>query len=195
MPTGYTSIIAEKETTFPEFALGCARAFGALMSFREEPMDAPIPDKLPISDYYTKRIAETEKELEKLKAMTSEKMANNAKAEYDKELANYERRVQERTELKNKYLDMLSQVENWQPPTSEHQGLKEFMIQQLTESIRWDCSLEYLHPPKLMTKEDWYNKQYSILSKDLIYNKDHEQQEINRVKTCENWIKALKESL
>jgi hypothetical protein len=45
MPTGYTAPIADG-MTFEQFALGCARAFGALVTMRDEPSDAPIPERL-----------------------------------------------------------------------------------------------------------------------------------------------------
>lgn len=53
MPTGYTYPVCEgKITEFPDFALSCARAFGALISMREEPMDAPLPDEIAASTNY-----------------------------------------------------------------------------------------------------------------------------------------------
>jgi len=44
MPTGYTAEIyeGEKEVTFEKFALTCARAFGACITIRDEPMSASI---------------------------------------------------------------------------------------------------------------------------------------------------------
>ena len=44
MPTGYTAGILEGET-FEQYALQCAKAFGALVMMRDEPSDAPIPDQ------------------------------------------------------------------------------------------------------------------------------------------------------
>jgi len=39
MPTGYTAKLCEGEQSFGEFALGCARAFGACVMQREDSMD------------------------------------------------------------------------------------------------------------------------------------------------------------
>ena len=45
MPTGYTADIQDgKITTLREYALSCARAFGALIMMRDDPHDAPIAD-------------------------------------------------------------------------------------------------------------------------------------------------------
>ena len=43
MATGYTYPVVEgKITEFSEFALGCARAFGAFMHMRDDNSDAPL---------------------------------------------------------------------------------------------------------------------------------------------------------
>lgn len=45
MPTGYTSIIDDNENvTFKEYALRCARGFGALMHLRDESLDKEITE-------------------------------------------------------------------------------------------------------------------------------------------------------
>jgi hypothetical protein len=62
MPTGFTADICKgAEVSFEDFAMTCARAFGALYSMRDEPMDAPIPETFVASGYHAD-------ELEKAKA-------------------------------------------------------------------------------------------------------------------------------
>lgn len=47
MPTGYTDKIYRGEPqTFPEFAARSARAFGALISMRDEPLGDELPKKI-----------------------------------------------------------------------------------------------------------------------------------------------------
>lgn len=70
MPTAYTSFVADNENfTFPEFAMLCAREFGALASMRDEPLDAPVPERFEPDDFYRKQY-------------------EAAKAEYDDFIAN-----------------------------------------------------------------------------------------------------------
>lgn len=46
MPTGYTAAVEDGTITeFDDFAWQCARAFGALIMMRDDPMSAPIPQK------------------------------------------------------------------------------------------------------------------------------------------------------
>lgn len=58
MPTGYTHKIKDG-MTFKEYALRCARNFGALMDMRDDPMDAPIPIFTP-SGYHEEKLIEGE---------------------------------------------------------------------------------------------------------------------------------------
>ena len=88
MPTGYTEDIYNgKDVTFKDFALKCARAFGACVHQRDD--DANDPPKLrePNTGYYEER-------LKKAKAFKKP-----TKAEYDlyisKEKADLEKRIEE----------------------------------------------------------------------------------------------------
>lgn len=46
MPTGYTADLMEKGMEFKPFVLQCARAFGALITMRDDSLDAPSPKSL-----------------------------------------------------------------------------------------------------------------------------------------------------
>ena len=56
MPTGYTAKLMEQGQTFPEFIMSCARAFGALIMMRDDPANAPIPEKFEPSDYHVRAL-------------------------------------------------------------------------------------------------------------------------------------------
>lgn len=61
MPTGYTHGVQDGTVTeFRDFALICARAFGATILMRDDPMDAPIPDEFQSSTYHLDRLKELE---------------------------------------------------------------------------------------------------------------------------------------
>lgn len=82
MPTGYTADLYDgKDVSFEGFALNCARAFGALVSLRDEP-DAEIPDEFKVDEYYVKKFEEAKEELEKAESMTDEEFAEDAKQFY-----------------------------------------------------------------------------------------------------------------
>src|SRR5687768_6886698 len=72
MPTGYTHPVVDgKITEFNDFALSCARAFGALITMRDDAMDAPIPEEFkPETNYHDDRIAADTKRMGEIQAMT-----------------------------------------------------------------------------------------------------------------------------
>jgi hypothetical protein len=72
MPTGYTAKLVESGQTFEEFVLTCARAFGALIELRDEPLDAPIPETLEPHSYYAEAVVEAKKRLTNLLDMPEE---------------------------------------------------------------------------------------------------------------------------
>lgn len=70
MPTGYTNRIQNGEITeFKDFALACARAFGALISMRDDALDAPMPAEiLPDTKYHDDHIAAATLEIDDSRA-------------------------------------------------------------------------------------------------------------------------------
>ena len=65
--TGITHGIEDRTYKGPkDFLKMCLRSFGVLVSMRDEPMSAPIPTELKVSDYYSDELKESQEELEKL---------------------------------------------------------------------------------------------------------------------------------
>ena len=192
MPSGYTSDIYNgKEVAFKDFALGCARAFGACVMQRDDPADVK-PKIMPEESYHTE-------ELKKLK-----KFKKPTKAQFDsyvkETIADYKKSIKEKNELKKRYSDILEKVNNWQPPTKEHEGLKKFMIEQLTDSRSFDCGGldHYEHELKVisaMTYEDYVAKKLAEHSRSIEYHKEYEAKDLNNIKQRNKWIKDLYDSL
>ena len=87
MPTGYTLDLYDvKDITFEEFALRCARAFGALISMRDEPIDAPIPERFEPSDYHLKELEKAKKRLKEVKKWNEETAEQEAVRAYQEAL-------------------------------------------------------------------------------------------------------------
>ncbi|MBO6267553.1 MAG: hypothetical protein J6N19_00245, partial [Clostridium sp.] len=75
MPTGYTCFIEDgKITTAKGFLLLCARAFGACIEMRDEPLSEPIPEKFNGDDTYRLWLEDAKTELSKLKAMSQDEV-------------------------------------------------------------------------------------------------------------------------
>lgn len=197
MPTGYTADVQDgKITTLREFALACSRAFGALIIMRDNPMDAPIPRQLvPDTRYYDERLAEARKVLDEVPTLSADECEARAKAEFDAAMASHMKYETNRAIARQRYKEMLSRVEHWSVP-EEIDGLKKFMIEQLNESIRFDCSEDYKPaPPKRLTGERWREQALEKASRDWAYQSVEREKEIERTKGRNQWLDSLWRSL
>ena len=194
MPTGYTAPIKDG-ITFEQFALGCARAFGALVLMRDEPSDAPIPDRFEPSDYHTKAIAEARAELARLDAMSLGDAAIAAENEHLAAIERYRTRLADKRELRRKYEAMLAKVEAWEPPTPEHVEYKNFMRSQIAESIDWDCCEKYDTEPKATMPREWLAEKIAAVRKNIEYHQGEHAKEVARTESRNVWLKALRDSL
>lgn len=193
MPTGYTDCIS-KGVDFQTFALGCARAFGALITMRDDPQDAPIPDRFEPTDYHAKALAEARKRQTELEGMSPSLCEMAANGAYRSALETRQKYMAEKAELRRKYEAMLAFAQAWTPPTAEHQGLKDFMVEQLTTSIDFDCKV-YGGPPVLQTGEEWRAAEFGKAKWDVEYHSKHHLEEIERANGRTEWVRKLRESL
>ena len=197
MPTGYTSKIADG-IEFEEFILSCAKAFGACISMRDEPSDVPISDEFVADSYYSDHLEEANKHLSKLNKMSKSECEVRAKSDYEEELALLNEGLKKGVELKAKYEAMLAKVEKWEPPTEDHNGLKEFMAKQITDSIEWDCGDYYEDAiAKLVPLNggEWRGKGIDKCLEDISYYSKKKNEEDERVADRNMWVRKLRESI
>lgn len=197
MPSGYTCRIAEGKMSFEEFALDCARAFGALVSMRDEPSDAKIPDKFVPDSYHADRAKDYRRELNRVRDMTDAKAEVEAGKEYHERCVAHTKAIDKARDLHSKYSAMVASVLAWQPPTPEHQGLKDFMLEQLASSIEFDCNTDYYvrNKPKPLSGSEWRAIQIDNLEPSLAYDLKAEEQERLRCHERTAWVRALRDSL
>ena len=194
MPTGYTAAIKDG-ITFQQYAMTCARAFGALIEMRDDPMDAPIPDEFKSSDYHSKALATAKDKLASLKVLTKEAARIEADREFQESLNSYNRRLREKADLRSKYQSMLAEVEAWQAPTPDHAAYKAFMAEQITQSIEWDCSTKYDTPPECKSTDGWLSIAIAEAERSIAYHTDEHAKEVARAASRSAWVQALKKSL
>ena len=195
MPTGYTGDI-EKGITFPAFAMSCARAFGALITMRDEPSDAKIPDEFKPAPYYANAVKEAEAKLARLREMTVREAAEEQAKERAKLRVQAAREKKRQTKLLNRYNAMLAKVVQWEPPTEEHIGLKNFMAEQIRESIKFDCDYFTTMLQHLDVEPSQYCLQHIKKAEDsLAYAKKSAEEEVERCQSRSEWVRALRRSL
>ena len=141
MPTGYTHDI-ENGQTFEDYALRCARAFGACTLQRDESA-SEMPKLREESSYYAEKLPEALAELGYLQSLDNKQKEEFGTEERDKAIADIQESLEKKSALESKYRDMLNKVSAWTPPTKDHVGLKEFMTKQIVDSINFDCNTTY----------------------------------------------------
>ncbi len=194
MPTGFTARIDET-TTFAQFALLCARNFGATITMRDDSFDAIIPEVFEPSDYHTRALSVARSRLTEVNAMTVADAEVEAARNYDRERSAHAKSAAERKANRAKYDRMLAKVEDWTPPTPDHRGMKSFMLDQLRETIRFDCSDAYYTPPTLFSGEEWIASERASAERDVKYHADEHAAEVARCETRTKWVRDLRDSL
>lgn len=207
MPTGYTAKLYEgEEQSFNEFVLECSRAFGAMISLRDDP-HAEIPAELEVDPFYFTQVEKAQKELEQLRNASDAELLVQAKSEREYTLSSqYENAV--RTEAARQgYTDMLAKVQAWVPPTDEHVNIKAFMVEQLESSLRSDCrnepvDLEELRALATRPVEDsdidiekFRSEELKYAERRLAYATKNLADQRKNVADKNRWIKALRDSL
>lgn len=196
MPTGYTAILMDRGQTFQEFIMGCARAFGALIEMRDSPNDAPIPDTFEPSDYHAKKLIESREALAKLKAMTEAERGVFGQAEKAAAVQRLERWLEKDREQNARLEDMALQVQAWSPPTGDHQGLKDFMLRQISISKN---NIDYIHD-RLATATERPATAYHVAAVSeaacsIKYHAEEYTKECERANSRMEWVRQLKASI
>jgi hypothetical protein len=193
MPTGYTAPIHDGENiTFKQFALRCARAFGAAIHQRDDSLEMKIQERT-VDSYYFNRVDTTAEDLARLRSRTDEEW-QEAFEEEVRSIREYNEKIKDKGRaLEARYRDMIAKAENWTPPTDAHVGLKEFMLEQLNSSLNFDI-MKYEQP--VPTDVDSY-KNRKIEGALSAYNHALKSLEMQKKSVAESnkWIRALKESL
>lgn len=200
MATGYTQPLKDgQDLTFAQFVLRCSRAMGAAIAQRDESIEVEIR-LLTVQDYYRDRVAAARAAVEAAHLRTAEEWLALQDAEIDQATAYREKYLADVAATAERYMSMLRAVRNWQPPTEAHEGLKKFMIEQLTESLKFDCgwpSGDRWAPevPVHVGAAEYEAQVLARLTKDLNYASEALAKEHERVRSQNEWVTALRDSL
>lgn len=203
MPTGYTAYIEDGDiTTGKEFLKLCTRAMGIAIDLKEEPLSAPTPTNFEPNTYYKHKYEKALKDLEKVSKMSFEEAKFQMKKDYEDRINGYKNFVERETTKNEKYAKVKREVEEWIPPTSEHQGLKDFALSQINMCM---TELEYIDNYLEKTKEkfddsdeavqNYINDITSCCKDDVDRTYKMWQAELERVRSKNEWMRQFLESL
>jgi vacuolar-type H+-ATPase subunit I/STV1 len=204
MPTGYTAGIIDGEiNTFNEFAIGCIRAFGATIHMRDEPNNKPYEPRVP-SSYHKNRIIALKKERELINNTSDEELIFQAKNAIYGDITKYKKHIEETKQKKTKLDNILDKAYKFNPPTEEHVGFKDFMIQQLKDTIKQDGDTLYyedaLNTAELSLKSIFDAKQIrkdklTSIAENLEYCKTAYNKEVTGCHDSNKWVDDLFQAL
>lgn len=194
MPTGYTATLMAKGQDFRSFVLTCARGMGACVMQRDDPMDQP-PAKQKPSDYHSKAITEASAKLAKLKSMTPEQQRAYGEDLRAKAIASARQGHIEAQEQQARLDRMAAQVKAWSPPTDDHQGLKDFMLEQIQVSSSGDWAAKYVKEKEDKSPEAYFVDALSSAARDIKYHAAEHAKEMERTEGRNEWIEQLYKSL
>lgn len=192
MPTGYTYKIEDGTiTTLPEFAILCARAFGATIMMRDEPLDTPIPETFEPSDYSVRALTRAKADLLAAETMTLEEAQADADLAYARRMEEWRESTAKRVATNARYAAVRTQVEAWTPPTPDHEGLKTFMLEQIDVSVS-----DYVEPePTKRPGMEWRAGLIADAQRSIEYHSKGDTEERERAAMRSKWVRDLRESL
>lgn len=203
MPTGYTAGILDGEIkTFQEFAKLCARAFGATIHMRDDSMNEEFKPRTP-SEYHINALAEARKAISSANLISNQELIADEESKLLKEKEHTLTSIEKIKENYTRLVAFLNGAEAWEPPTQDHTGVKEFMIQQIKETIRFDGSTKY-HDERLAEIEDKLKNLNAIniragriakANEDIAYHTKEHNAELERCAKSNKWIEDYFNSL
>ena len=152
MPTGYTAYIKDGDiTTGKDFLKLCLRNFGVAINMRDEPLSKPVPTRFQPDPYYKKNYEKTVEVRNKYRQMTFEEAKKKLIEKHKKDIESTKKSLDKYIAEDERYMKIRDEIEKWIPPTSEHENVKKFALNQIDISLNTDI-------------REYYNKE---LSKDL----------------------------
>ncbi len=192
MPTGYTWMLAERDdVTFEEFVWRCARGMGALIMMRDDPADAPIPERFEPSAYHVTALEEAKAILYDLERINPAEAEAKANASYGAARLAWEEAIAENEKQAARFRSMEATVAGWVPPTKDHHGLKTFMLEQLGHD-----TAPFLRPaPLRLSGKDWLVAQLENARRDIAYHERERAEEVARTESRNRWLADLRVSV
>lgn len=204
MPTGYTAgIIDGKITTFEQFATQCSRAFGATIHMRDNPLDSPYEPRTP-SEYYVNSLQSQREKLEETKTMTDEAIVQDFENLLNDSLKYHERELEKTKVNLGRLNSIMESAKSWVPPTEDHEGVRDYMIDQLEITIKADGDPSYHVNKIVQAKKEleegidpkvYREEKIKEIEDRISYYGAEVQKELERCKQSNDWMDKFLESI
>ena len=81
------------------------------------------------------------------------------------------------------------------PPSKDHDDYAKFIVDQLVQSIEWDCSTSHLSVPIKYSGEEYRKVQMGSLEHSIDYYTKMADEEVARVASRNVWLKKLRKAI
>ena len=200
MSTGYTHRVIEGEIdNLEDFAKLCMRAFGAVIHMREDSLDVEYYPPTQ-STYYKDALKRKMVELEKMKNQKDEQIVQDMLNELNEREEQIKEGIDKTKKIAEKLTKLIAEVIMWDPPTEDHQELKQFMLDQLHSTLDMDGNPEYYEnelrevQEKKKIKPDPKKIRESTIkaiNRDIKYYEQQQREDIKRCNDRTEWIEQL----
>lgn len=198
MPTSLTQPIHDNPNfTFEQFAWLCSRSLMPCILLRDTDLRIPTPEDIEkaIGAGEVARceasLREAEDELRVLESRSEADWEADCAAHHERRVKEHEQAVARQAVVRERFTSMLQQAEAWQPPTPEHEGLKQQMIKQCQAELK-DQSLER---PQLSDAAKYREFALTNALNRKRWRTEDVQKARARVEFKSAWFKALQESI
>lgn len=200
MPTGYTAPVLDGTHDFQHFLWNASRAIGYMFHLREESGFgiAYRSDRRTYDTGNDSMVSYRQGEIDRARAnldkyASLEAFVEFRKQRYEEQLRHYEEDMVRFKAESKRLNDMRKKVQAWDPPTPEHAGLKDFMLQQLRVSEPYKPSRPEKPDPKRMAGD--HAAAIDRWMEDIRRNEDGLEKEKTRYDCCDTWIDQLHASV
>lgn len=194
MPTGYTQLLVDNpDMPLNKWALHCARAFGACITMRDDDPTLPTPKKFkPDLSYHKKGLRKAHATIRKLEKMTEKQREVYNKKKQEEYKKHFTEQLKEAEETQKAFDNMKVQVEAWNP-SSEYDGLKKFMLEQIKVSDTYTSY--YIDNLNKADTTDYWKDNLESAKRSIQYHTEGIAKEIETVKKRNEWLAGLCNSL
>lgn len=202
MPTSYTAYIKDGDiTTGKDFLKLCLRNFGIAIDMRDEPLSKPVPTQFEPNPYYKKNYEKTVETRNKYRQMTFEEARKELIEKHKKDIESARKSLDEFIAEDERYMKIRDEIEKWIPPTSKHENVKKFALNQIDISLNTDIR-EYYN--KELNKEldisdeavyAYMNDINEFYENDVARAYKRWQEELKRTADKSMWMKQFLDSL
>lgn len=171
MPTGYTAKLYEgKEQSALEYILSICNQFSPFHTTSKDLKEMSLDEIRKLVSYddtYDKWLQREIEEKEKLSNTTDDNIQTIIDESFNKRLQEHRESEFRKIEIRKRYENMLVEIQNWKCGESCN-NIKKFAIQQLLDSIDFDCkSYEYKDLHNKQTVEEYKKTMNDIHDRNI----------------------------